>query len=109
MSSLTLYREMVPGHALVQDEIVDLWLSLAAQRHTTSTWGAVYAAAMVSWAAAHIEPLRATGAVGLTGAGCAPTPANTTPAPSVSETPYWHWYLGYRESRAAGAPRRVAP
>ena len=109
MSSLALYRELVPAHNVVSDEVVETWLELAAQRHTASAWGAVYAAAMVMWAAAHVDPQLVEGAVGQQGRVCAPTPPSSKPDAMVARSPYWAWYAEYRDSRAARAPRRVGP
>ena len=52
MSSLALYRTMVPAHVDVGDAVVETFLGLSAQQHSSSAWGAVYAQAMV-WHAAH--------------------------------------------------------
>lgn len=119
MSTLATYRSLVPAHATVQDSIIETWLELAAQAHTAARWGAVYAAAMVMWAAAHIEPLVVAGDVGDSHDQCDnPLPAvmvvqGATPAkvviPEVEKTMYWSLYLRYRDSRAATKPKHVLP
>ena len=119
MSTLATYRALVPAHATVQDSTIETWLELAAQAHTAARWGAVYAAAMVMWAAAHIEPLVVAGDAGDTDDQCDnPLPAvmvvqGATPAkvvvPAVVDTLYWGVYLRYRASRAYAKPYHVLP
>lgn len=112
-ASLDLYRELVPGHAMVPDARIETQLELAARAHTASAWGDVYGEAMVYWAASRIEPLRIAGQAGeLTHDGklCGPmvTPEGqvvTPPAPE--DTVFWRFYVDYRNSRAAAAPRAV--
>lgn len=112
-TSLALYRTLVPGHALVKDATVDVWLELAASRHTAARFGAQYEAAMIWWAAAHLEVQRLAGQVGTAskGGACAPATADASaskgPAATVAE-PYWTWYRDIRDSRAAGVPQRIS-
>lgn len=109
MSSLATYRAMVPAHNQVPDETITTWLALAAQRHSAAAFGQVYAAAMVAWAAAHIEPQVVAGQVGMPGAVCAPPPAemDQKAPPKSAPSMWWTLYLDYRDSRAAGAPTHV--
>lgn len=101
-ASLALYRSLAPGHALVPDATVEVWLEQAVTAHNADAWGAVYASAMCLWAAAQIEALRSLGQAGEVG-GCTPA---AKPVP-VESTVFWSMYAGYRRSRAAGAPTRV--
>jgi hypothetical protein len=79
MSSLALYRALVPEHteALVPNERVTVWLELAAKRHTAARWGNVYPEAMVFWAAHNIEMLPGSGAPG--------APVSGTSGPLISQ------------------------
>ena len=103
---------MIPAHAAVSNTLVETQLTLAAQAHTASAWGAVYAQAMVYYAAAAIEPQVAAGVIGQ-GAGVPcppPPPPGTEPVkPTVREpsTVYWERYLQLRSSRIATAPTQV--
>ncbi len=62
MSSLALYRTLVPSHSAVTDATVEVWLELAARRHSAPVFGRVYAEAMVWWAAHFVELTPGTGA-----------------------------------------------
>lgn len=125
MTSLQLYRALIPGHAAVLETTILVWLELAATRHTASTWGAVYAAAMVFWAAHHIETLPGTGA-GSDAAGTVgplisqrdgdlsrtyAQPASSSGGGSddaaLASTRYGQTYLDLRNSRAATTPSLV--
>lgn len=64
MTSLELYRSLIPGHENVANPTITTWLELAARRHDASAWGAVYAEGMVFWAAHRIERLPGSGACG---------------------------------------------
>lgn len=62
MSSVALYRELVPDHAEdlepdVTDPVITRWLSLGARLHPAEPWGDVYPEAMVWWAAHRIQRL----------------------------------------------------
>lgn len=113
-TTLDRYRTLVPAHASVPDATISAWLESAYESHYSSAWGAVYEAAMIAWAASRIEPLRlqgVAGEVGGPGSVCAPPPtaAGGKPLPPVKpeDTPYWAWYVQYRDSRVATAPRSV--
>lgn len=117
-ASLTLYRTLVPAHVGVGDAVVETWLGLAAESHTASAWGAVYATAMVWWAAAQVEPDVVAGLYPIPSASgdqeiCAPVAppvdgdGKPLPIPLPEETRYWARYLELRDKRAAGAPRVV--
>jgi hypothetical protein len=99
---------------MVPDATVETWLELAARRHTASAFGDVYGEAMVAWAASRIEPLRIAGQAGELGHDgklCGPmTRPDGTPLtpPKPEATVYWSWYLDYRDSRVAAAPRAVS-
>jgi|GEM_PF-5646700 len=103
---LALYRILVPAHATIASATVEAWLAMAAASHSATRWGGAYSAAMIMWAAAHLEPQRAAGVVGVVGRVCA-LPADAAAAQasvSVESTTYWRLYLDYRGSRAAAAP-----
>jgi len=126
MTSLELYRALVPGHAAVIDGTVSVHLELAAKRHRASAFGSVYAEAMVYWAAHSIQ--RTPGLV--SGGGGADEVGNITSQSdgdlsrsygaaggtgTVSgsdadylTTRYGARYLDLRNSRSAVAPGIVA-
>lgn len=123
MSTLALYRELVPEHSAVLDGTVSVWLALAVQRHTASAWGAKYNAAMVWWAAHGIQTTPGTGAPGAPPAGAAgpivnqrdgdlsrtyatPSSGAATPGSDADyrRTTYGQRYLDARDSRADSGP-----
>ena len=121
MSSLALYRALVPGHAAVLDATVETWLELAARRHSAAAFGTVYAEAMVWWAAHFVELTPGTGAGSSSGStvgqilsqkdgDLSVTYANTTSSGGsggtgdLTTTRYGQLYLDLRNSRAAMAP-----
>lgn len=126
MTSLQLYRALVPAHSSVVDGTVTTYLELAARRHTASAWGVVYPEAMV-WFAAHMIE-RAPGLVSGTGGGSDvgnvisqtdgdlsrtyASPAALSGSSSdawLASTRYGQLYLDLRDTRAASAPTAVAP
>jgi hypothetical protein len=124
--SLALYRSLVPAHSSVVDGTVEVWLELAARRHTATAWGAVYPEAMVWWAAHQIERLPGSGASGggasevgvvtsqsdgdLSRTYAVPSEATASgPDAALNSTRYGQLYLELRNSRAASAPTRVSP
>lgn len=125
MSSLALYRTLVPDHAAVADATVDVYLELAARRHTASAWGVVYPEAMVWYAAHRIQRLPGSGAGGgsavevgqvvsqrdgdLSRTYAQPASSGTNAADAeLRTTRYGELYLDLRDSRAASAPTRVS-
>lgn len=129
MSSLALYRALVPEHAAVVDATVSTWLELAARRHTASVFGRVYPEAMVWWAAHRIQRSPGSGAsssasaedVGtlvmqrdgdLTRQYAQPSSASSVGSSADAElrtTRYGELYLELRDSRAGVGPTAVRP
>lgn len=109
MSSLALYRALIPAHAMVPDATVTVWLEQAATAHDASKWGAVYGQAMVWWVADGIDPLVTAGLVGATVTGCNSAVATTAVVATREDRPYWDRYQALLRSRAAGAPGVVTP
>lgn len=108
-TSLQLYRDLVPAHGSVPDATVEVWLELAAGAHTPAALGSRYVEACVYWAAAQLEPL-VQGGQFPAGEGCAPAaPVKPADVQDVESTTWWTRYLRLVETRAAGAPRWVAP
>lgn len=114
-TSLELYRSLVPAHAGVPDGTVSEWLAAAARAHSSTAFGAVYADAMVFWAASKIDYGVQTGAIPLLGSGgdiCGPLMPVETEAKKPTkpeDSPYWQTYLGYVRSRASTGPMSVGP
>lgn len=110
MSSVALYRSLVPAHGHVPDDVVDTWLALAARRHTATRFGNLYPEAMVWWVAAELDPEVQAGLYGVSsGATCTDGLTSTEVSDTLTERPYRRRYLDIRNSRAAGTPMRVAP
>ena len=126
MTSLELYRILIPGHSAVADATIDLWLVLAARAHTASAWGQVYAEAMVFYAAHHVEGLAGSsgtggsaGAVGavisqkdgdLSRSYAGPVSVSGSSASAedgLTTTRYGQAYLTLRNKRAAAFPMIV--
>ncbi|NOT72454.1 MAG: DUF4054 domain-containing protein [Hyphomicrobium sp.] len=125
MTSLELYRALIPGHVLVPDQTVELYLTLSAQQHDPLQWGAVFAQAMV-WHAAHsIEKTPGSGSGSSGGAGAvgplisqkdgdlsrtyaAPASSSSgssgSAAADLSTTTYGARYLGLLRSRSTRLP-----
>lgn len=114
-TSLERYRALVPAHAGVPDATVSAWLEAAARAHSASAFGAVFADAMVCWAAAMIDVDVASGAIPLLGSGgdiCGPllpVEGDTKKPTRPEDSPYWQRYLGYVRSRSSTGPMRVGP
>lgn len=120
MSTLALYRTLVPGHAAVTDPVVTTWLGLAVRRHNVTSWGGVYSEAMVFWAAHQVERSPSSGAGGGSGSEVGPITAQSdgdlsrsygasASSGSASDdalrsTRYGEMYLELRDSRAATLP-----
>jgi len=123
MTSLELYRILIPGHAAVLEATITTWLTLASIRHSAAEWGAVYAYAMVFYAAHQIEVTPGTGAgsgdAGVVGPVISQRDGDlsrTYAAPAISSaggssddaalasTRYGQAYLDLRNSRAATTP-----
>lgn len=128
MSSLALYRAKVPAHSSVPDANIVSELEDAALQHNAAAFGAVYAIAMVYFAAHNIQLDPASGlSTGAAGGGAtvgallgvkdgdvSRTYANTTSSSSagarsgtdadLSSTIYGQKYLRLRGSRAATFP-----
>lgn len=121
MSSVDLYRTLIPEHASVDEAVVSTYLELSARQHTAAVFGAVYPEAMV-WHAAH-RIQRTPGLVsGSGGAGevgplvaqrdgdlsrAYGQPAATAMSAGDAElqtTRYGQAYLALRNSRAATGP-----
>jgi hypothetical protein len=127
MSSLALYRALVPSHADVVDTTVDVYLELAARRHSAASWGQVYPEAMVLWAAHRIErtPGLVPGSGGASTAGpitsqtdgdlsrsygaMATGPWTGDGDADLRTTRYGLAYLDLRDSRAGTSPGAVVP
>lgn len=115
MSSVALYKSLIPAHAGVSDETISAQLASAARAHSASVLGAVYADAMVYWAASRIDVGVQNGSIPLLGSGddiCAPLLPTGDTKPTVTkpeESPYWQTYLGYVRSRSGTGPMRVGP
>ncbi len=110
MSSVALYRSLVPAHGHVPDDTVETWLALAARRHTATRFGDLYPEAMVWWAAAELDPEVQAGLYGASsGATCADGLTSIEVADTTAERPYRRRYLDIRNSRASSTPFRVAP
>jgi hypothetical protein len=121
MSTVDLYRTLIPAHAAVDDAVVSTYLELSAQQHTASVFGAVYQQAMV-WHAAHrLERtpglVSGSGGAGETGALVAQRDGDlsrTYAQPQAGgavgtdaelrTTRYGEAYLGLRDSRAGVGP-----
>ena len=129
MSSLDLYRALVPAHSAVADATVDLWLGIASRRHTASAWGQLYPEAMVWWVAHQLEqdPGSGVGSSSATAVGpivsqkdgdlqrsyAAPAVSASGSASAVDSdlatTRYGQRYLDIRDSRAAVQPMMISP
>lgn len=123
MSSLALYRELVPGHSAVDDDLVTTMLALAARRHTATAWGDLYPEAMVWFAAHRVERLPGSGASGgsaaevgtitsqsdgdLSRSYAAPVSTGSALDDELSSTRYGQFYLDLRRTRAASGPTFV--
>lgn len=131
MSTLELYRSLIPDHAPVLDGVITARLELAAKRHDASRWGNVYAEAMVYYAAHLVEMTPGSGAPGAPSSGSVQGPlisqrdgdlSRTYAAPATSSTStevgtdawlmltsYGQQYLDLRNTREATMPRFVRP
>lgn len=129
MSSLARYRILIPAHVAVSDALVSAMLELAASRHDPGSFGAVYVAAMIYWAAHRVQRTPGSGAPGAgtaveVGAISAQSDGDlsrtyaTAPAGGTGSNPtdddlrttrYGLEYLDLRNSRAAAGPTFVAP
>ncbi|MEN0065941.1 MAG: DUF4054 domain-containing protein [Myxococcota bacterium] len=121
MTSLELFRALIPAMASIPDATVMVYLELAASRHDASTLGAAYASMMVWWAAHTLA--RTPGLGGLTAqeAGplvsqrdgdlqrqyAGPSPMATDVQAEMQSTTYGRQYLAALASRAAVSPRFV--
>lgn len=115
---LELYRTLIPAHASIPDNVVQVHLELAAQAHSPSAWGAVFAQAMVWYAAHSLERLPehkgdAPGTVTSKKDGdLAISYSAPTPTPDGSDlylTAYGQRYEQLRSSRVAATPFVVRP
>lgn len=128
MSTLELYRELIPEHSAVLDAVVSRWLAFAIRRHDAESFGAVYADAMVFYAAHRVQRQPGSGAPGAPPAGAvgalvsqrdgdlsrtyaAPggNVATTGSDAELQTTQYGLWYLDCRDSRAAAGPTLIVP
>lgn len=122
MSSVAIYRSLVPLHASVADATVEVYLELAAKRHNAAAFGDVYPEAMVFYAAHTIErtPGLVTGSGGASQTGellqqkddllqrtfgqAAGAMRASQADASLRTTRYGLLYLELRDSRAAVRP-----
>jgi hypothetical protein len=132
-SALAKYRELVGAHARVPNGLVEAWITEAATALDATRWGSRYEAALVWWAAHHVETDPA--AAGLCGerdtlqAGplthktdsegegterksksrtyAAPASSGNASDDDFRTTVYGRRFLDLRRSRAAGAPRVI--
>lgn len=111
MSTLATYRALIPGHAGISDATVSAWLTMAARRHSSAAFGAVYEEAMVFFAASGLDPLVQSGQIGaLTGNVCAPATNNTGKvAITQQDSIYWARYVDIRDTRSAAGPTALGP
>lgn len=128
MTSLELYRVLVPDHAVVLDGVIEAYLQLAAQRHTADRWGDAYVTAMIWYAAHLVETTPGSGAPGAPTSGQVQGPlisqkdgdlSRTYAEPASASagatgddawlllTTYGQRYLEIRSTRAAAAPTFV--
>jgi hypothetical protein len=126
-ADLATYRALIPAHASVSDDTVNVWLGLATRRHTASAWGAVYGEAMCFWAAHFVEKIAGSSGGGGSGGAVGPLVSQkdgdlsrTYAAPAaisglsptddgLATTEYGRAYLDLRNSRSATAPFVVTP
>jgi hypothetical protein len=64
VSSLALYRQLVPAHRDIASEVVETYLDVAASLHTASAFGDAYSLAMVYFAAHLVERTPSVGSGG---------------------------------------------
>jgi Protein of unknown function (DUF4054) len=126
VTSLELYRILVPAHSAVLEDTINVWLELAAKRHNYADWGPIYAEAMVLWAAHGIETSPGSGG-GSGGAGVvgpiisqkdgdlsrtyaySSSSGGSSADSRLATTTYGQMYLDLRNSRAAIGPMFVLP
>lgn len=124
MSTRALYRRLVPGHAAVENELIDEFLALTISEHAgVCVFGGVYPQAMIWYTAHVIERLPDSGASGQTAqeAGAVTSQSDTNGDSSLSRgyaaptardpdeaelstTVYGQRYLALRRSRKATLP-----
>lgn len=91
MTTPLLIRTVAPEYKDETDEVLTVWLDLAAQRLDETTWGKVYAQAL-AYLAAHLLTVARRGVSGLPGSGAG---AGQGASGAVTSISTGDWSIGF--------------
>jgi hypothetical protein len=69
MATLELYRQLIPNHAVVIDDVITPWLTAGIKALSSETFGTLWPEAVVLWAAHNVQESPGSGAPGAPSAG----------------------------------------